>query len=93
MTGYPLAELARDLGVSPGDVKAVLATLGVAGDRLTPEQCGEVRSVLDPHGERTAPAYLYYGGDVHKPPPGGMGLQGTSGTDWEDGPYAWLPVE
>ena len=93
MTGYPVAELARDLGVSPGDVRTVLAWMGVASIELTPEECGAVREILDPHGERTAPAGLYWGTAAHPPPPGGMGLQGSSATHWEDGPYDWPPID
>lgn len=90
MNGYPVAELARDLGVSPGDVRTVLAWLGVAGTQLTPEQCGEVRQILDPHGERTAPALIYWPGDHHRPPRNdSVGLGSTSPTDWPDGPYPW----
>lgn len=94
MTGYPVAELARDLGVSPGDVKTVLAAMGVAGDLLDPQTCGAVADVLDPHGERTAPALLFWGGEVHRPPGNGrIGLGSTSATDWPDGRYDWPPID
>ena len=49
--------LADDLGVSPGDVLVVLRWLDIepAAGRISGSQGAEVRSVLDPHNERTVP--------------------------------------
>lgn len=56
------ADLAADLGLlQDDDVRAVVAELvDLHDDAIPPEIAGEVRSVLDPHGERTAPAALYW---------------------------------
>lgn len=58
------AELAEDLGMlQDDDVRAVVAEIvDLHDDAIPPEIAGEVRSVLNPHGERTAPAALYWPG-------------------------------
>jgi hypothetical protein len=41
--------------VKPRDVRAVTATLGAS--ELADEVAGEVRLILNPHSERTVPAF------------------------------------
>jgi hypothetical protein len=56
------SDLAAALGVSEGDVEVLLGQLGVSAARLPNELASFLRSVLDPHGERTAPTGLYWPG-------------------------------
>jgi hypothetical protein len=59
-------QLAQDLGMlQPDDVQVCVSDvlgLDLHTDEIPPEIAAEVRSVLDPHGERTAPARLYWPG-------------------------------
>lgn len=63
--GMTATDLALDLGMlQPDDVQHVLAEyLGVDlhDEEIPAVVCAEVRDVLDPMGERTAPAPLYWG--------------------------------
>jgi hypothetical protein len=59
--------LATDLGVDPGDVDVLLALLDERAPELSDDLAGFLRSVLDPHGERTAPAGLYWPGADDEP--------------------------
>ena len=56
------AELAEDLGLlQDDDVRAVVESIvDLHDDEIPPEIAAEVRDVLNPHGERTAPAALYW---------------------------------
>lgn len=60
------AELAEDLGMpQDDDVRAVVESIVDLHDEDIPaEIAAEVRDVLNPHGERTAPAALYWPGNV-----------------------------
>jgi hypothetical protein len=53
----PLDELARQLYVDPGDVRVILESLSddTVSDVVTDELGGEVRLILDRHGEHTLP--------------------------------------
>jgi hypothetical protein len=57
-------ELAEDLGfLQDDDVRHVVSELvDLHDDRIPAEWCVEVRRILDPNGERTAPAPLYWRG-------------------------------
>lgn len=55
--------LSEDLGVDPGDVRVLLAQLGVDGEDVTNELAAEVRDQLDHFGERTVPAIWWPGSD------------------------------
>jgi hypothetical protein len=66
--------LAADLGVSEGDVDVLLEQLGERQLELADELAGFLRELLDPNGERTAPAELYWTGSDDEPPRrGGLG--------------------
>jgi hypothetical protein len=54
------ADLAADLGVDEGDVDVLLELLGEQARDLPAELAAFLRDILDPHGERTAPAGLYW---------------------------------
>jgi hypothetical protein len=54
------ADLAADLGVDEGDVDVLLELLDEQPPDLPDDLAGFLRDVLDPHGERTAPAGLYW---------------------------------
>lgn len=72
MTGQPVtaAELAADLGVGEGDVQYLVSEMiDLHDDKIPPDICGEIRLMLNPHGERTAPANLYWPGHVEEPRP------------------------
>ena len=56
------ADLAADLGVDPGDVDVLLELLDEPTPELPDDLASFVRELLDPHGERTAPAGLYWPG-------------------------------
>jgi hypothetical protein len=56
------ADLAADLGLQEGDVDVVFKQLGERDPQLPDEFAGFLRRVLDPHGERTAPAAVYWPG-------------------------------
>ena len=64
--GMTAQDLAEDLGMlQPDDVQHVLSEhLGLdLHDEVIPAAvCVEVRDILDPNGERTAPAPLYWPG-------------------------------
>jgi hypothetical protein len=57
------ADLAADLGVDEGDVSVLLELLGERVRELSDDLAAFLRDVLDPHGERTAPAGLYWPSD------------------------------
>lgn len=85
-----LAELADMLALDPGDVRVIVEQLGDDPDApLDAAQCGFLRGVFDPHGERTAPAALYWPGAAREELPdpdawpGTVGLSPTRG----EGPY------
>lgn len=54
-----IASLAEDLEVDPGDVRVIADRIGVEGDELHQLDCGHIRAMLDPHGERTVPEMYY----------------------------------
>jgi hypothetical protein len=54
--------LATDLGVDEGDVDVLLKLLGEDEPELPDVLAGFLRHLFDPHGERTAPAGLYWPG-------------------------------
>ena len=60
-------DLATALGVSEGDVDVLLGQLGERVTRLPNDLASFLRSVLDPHGERTAPPGLYRPGADPQP--------------------------
>lgn len=66
------AELATDLGMlRPDDVQVCISELlglDLHYDEIPAELAAEVRDMLDPHGERSAPAGLYWPG--HERPKG-----------------------
>lgn len=76
-------ELALDLGMlQDDDVRVVVASVVDLDDEEIPDGiAAEVRRVLDPHGERTAPAQLYWPGHVE--PGGSLGIGGASPTRGE----------
>jgi hypothetical protein len=59
--------LAADLGVDEGDVDVLLAQHGEPAAWQSNNLASFLRSVLDPHGERTAPAGLYWPGADPEP--------------------------
>jgi hypothetical protein len=61
------ADLAADLGVDEGDVAVLLEQLDEPADELPDELAAFLRELLDPHGERTAPAGLYWPGADDEP--------------------------
>jgi hypothetical protein len=61
------AELGAALGVDAGDVEVLLAQLGEPAARLSNDLASFLRSVLDPHGERTAPVGFYWPGADRRP--------------------------
>jgi hypothetical protein len=82
--GMTVAELALDLGfLQPDDVVATVVEhlgLDVHDDVLPPAVCVEVRDILNPNGERTAPAPLYWPGH----PVSWAGTSPTAGEDLYD---------
>lgn len=62
--GMTATELAVDLGfLRDDDVRHVLSELvDLHDDVISAELCAEVRSILNPHGERSAPAPFYWPG-------------------------------
>lgn len=78
-------DLALDLAVHPGDVVVIVESLVDLHDDDIPDViAAEVKSVLDPHGERTAPAGFYWPGhpaEIPDPdePRGVMGMSPTRG--------------
>jgi hypothetical protein len=60
-------DLAADLGVDAGDVDILLDQLDEPALDLPDELAAFLRDVLDPHGERTAPAGLYWLGADDEP--------------------------
>ena len=72
--------LAADLGVDPGDVDVLLELLDERVPELSDDLAGFLRSVLDPHGERTAPAGLYWPGADEEEPRRVYGLGGPDPT-------------
>lgn len=75
--------LAEDLGVDEGDITALLDQLGERASELSDDLAGFLRQLLDPHGERTAPAGLYWPGADNEPR-GVYGLGGPDPTARED---------
>ena len=61
------ADLAADLGVDEGDVDVLLELLDEQPPDLPDDLASFLRDVLDPHGERTAPAGLYWPGADDEP--------------------------
>jgi hypothetical protein len=53
-------DLAANLGVDEGDVVVLLRQLGEQTPEMPDELAAFVSQMLDPHGERTAPAGLYW---------------------------------
>lgn len=88
--GMTAQDLAADLGMlQPDDVKVLLSEyLGVDlhDDVIPAEWCVEVRDVLDPVGERTAPAPLYWG-PGH--PRSWAGSSPTAGEGDYEGMFDW----
>jgi hypothetical protein len=60
-------DIAEDLGVDEGDVDVLLEQLGESEQELPDDLAGFLRRLLDPHGERTAPAGLYWPGADPQP--------------------------
>lgn len=56
------AELAVELGLDAGDVRVLLRQLGEQTPDMPDELAAWIRQAFDPHGERTAPAGLYWPG-------------------------------
>jgi hypothetical protein len=74
-----IADLAADLGIDEGDIDVVLELLGedepdLRAAELPDDVASFVRRLLDPHGERIAPATLYWPGNEPLPP--GVGTAG-----------------
>lgn len=88
--GMTAMDLALDLGfLQPDDVQVVLSEhLGVdLHDEVIPAVwCVEVRWILDPNGERTAPAPFYWTG--HPRSFAGPGPTDGEG-DYDDGVFDW----
>jgi hypothetical protein len=85
--GMTVDELALDLGfLQPDDVRAaVVEYLGLdLHDEVLPAAvCVEVRDILDPVGERTAPAPLYWPGHPRSfAGPGPTDGEGDYDFDW-----------
>lgn len=77
-------DLAADLGVDPGDVRAVVESIVDLHDEGIPDEiAAEVRAILDPHGERTAPARLYWPGHEETDELGSRGIGSLSPTRGE----------
>lgn len=55
-------DLAADLGLDEGDVRVLLRQLGEQTPEMPAELTDWIRRTFDPHGERTAPAGLYWPG-------------------------------
>jgi hypothetical protein len=53
--------------VDEGDVDVLLDQLGESEQELPDDLAGFLRRLLDPHGERTAPAGLYWAGADTEP--------------------------
>lgn len=60
-------DLAADLAVDEGDVVVLLKQLGEHALDMPEELAAFVAQLLDPHGERTAPAGLYWPGEDDEP--------------------------
>jgi hypothetical protein len=83
------ADLADDLGVDEADVALLLARLteddpDLAGGTLSNDTASFIRQLLDPHGERTAPAGLYWP-DAEPRPRQTYGLGGPDPTGRDGG--------
>jgi hypothetical protein len=72
-------DLATNLGVYEGDVRVLLRQLGEQTPDLPDELASFLRELLDPHGERTAPAGLYWPG-AHDEPRRTYGVGGPDPT-------------
>ena len=70
-------DLADDLGVDEGDVRVLLRQLGEQTPEMSDELASFLRGLLDPHGQRTAPAGLYWPGANDEP----RRLYGLGGPD------------
>ena len=55
-------DLAADLGLEEGDVVVLLRQLGEETPEMPDELAAWIRRTFDPHGERSAPANLYWPG-------------------------------
>lgn len=53
-------DLAAELAVDEGDVRVLLRQLGEQTPKLPDDLMDFLRRLLDPHGERTAPANLFW---------------------------------
>ena len=83
------ADLADDLGVDEADVALLLARLSeddpdltggtLSVDTVSDDTASFIRQLLDPHGERTAPAGLYWP-DAEPKPRQAYGLGGPNPT-------------
>ena len=87
------ADLANDLSVDEADVALLLARLteddpdlagGTAPNTVSDDTASFIRQLLDPHGERTAPAGLYWP-DAEPKPRQTYGLGGPDPTARDDG--------
>jgi len=87
--GMTALDLAEDLGMlQPDDIQYLLAEhLGVdLHDEVIPvEWCVELRDILNPFGERTAPAPFYYPGH----PVSWAGDSPTAGEGDYEGMFDW----
>ena len=60
-------DLAAELGLDEGDVRVLLRQLGEQTPDIPDELAAFIRQAFDPHGERTAPAGLYWPGVEDEP--------------------------
>jgi hypothetical protein len=87
--GMTALDLAEDLGMlQPDDVEHVVVEylgLDLHDETIPAAVCVEVREVLNPNGERTAPAPLYWPGH----PVSWAGSSPTSGEGDYEGMFDW----
>jgi hypothetical protein len=78
----PAAALARDLGMlQPDDVEVYISEvlgLDLHDEDIPAEVAADVRTAFNPHGERTAPARLYWPGNVETDEIEGEGIGARS---------------
>jgi hypothetical protein len=60
-------DLAADLGIDEGDVPTLLRQLGEQTPEMPDDLAERLRQMFDPHGERTAPAGLYWPSAADEP--------------------------
>ena len=60
-------DLTAELGIYEGDVRVLLCQLGEQTPDMPDELAAFLRQLFDPHGERTAPAGLYWPGADNEP--------------------------